>query len=160
MKDAHSQKQDKKPRQPTRKNTHGEILHRAEILNFQLNFFKKLKYNVIWSISHAKHTVVELATANKEEWHFLPRKWKNPTYRKQMFFVRQYGHEMSCFRNFMLFSFLPWYSYPKGTGDFLLLNLVTRKRFWLQSEKLHNQIRPRNLLSVAPIYGYGRFIDS
>jgi len=76
----------------------------------------------------SKHTVVELATGNKhkEEWTFLPRNWRNPVYRKQIFFNK----------NFALFGFLSWYTYPKGTGDILLLNMASRKKFWMKRRKI------------------------
>ena len=77
---------------------------------------------------------MELATGNKhkEEWTFLPRNWRNPVYRKQIFFNK----------NFALFGFLPWYTYPRGTGDILLLNMASRKKFWMERRKIENQIRP------------------
>ena len=104
---------------------------------------------IIRFIYQVQHTIVELATPNREQWHFLPSCWRNPIHRKQIFFVDRnfglYTHELGCLKNFALFGFLPWYTYPKNTGDLLVLNLNSRKKFWLQKEKLHNEIRSRNL---------------
>ena len=89
---------------------------------------------------------MELATGKKtyEEWRFLPRNWRNPIHRKQIFFVQKWGHELSCGRNIVLFGFLPWYKYPKGTGDILILNMASRKKFWMQKAKLENEIMSKD----------------
>ena len=148
----------------TKNKMHGEIHHRTEILNTSTEktrrFYSILKCelhcvirHMIWFIYLAQHTIVELATANKEQWNFLPRNWRNPVNRKQIFFVDRngpYTHELGCVQNFALFGFYSWYPYPKNTGDILLVNLVTHKKFWLQMEKVHNDLRSGNLRTSRP----------
>ena len=94
----------------------------------------------MFTLSHIKHTVVELSTGNKykEEWTFLPSNWRNPIRPKQLFFDK----------NFLYVSFNPWFPYPRGTGQFLFLNLASRKHFWIQEEELGNKI----LAKASTIY--------
>ena len=90
--------------------------------------------------------MVELATGKnaREEWFLLPRRWKNPINRKQVIFVSRFGNELGCFQNFALFGFYPWYRFPKGTGDFMVINFHSRVRYWIQKDKLQEEIRLGN----------------
>jgi len=76
-----------------------------------------------------------------EEWTFLPTNWKNIVDRKQI-----------CFsKNFVIFGFYHWYPrpYPQGTGDILILNMASRKRFWMQSETIQDQVKAKMTSTTA-----------
>ena len=70
-----------------------------------------------------------------EEWMFLPANWIMPVKRKQIYFSK----------NFVLIGFHPLYGHDflQGTGDILILNLVSRKNFWMQTEIIKDKVRAK-----------------
>ena len=70
-----------------------------------------------------------------EEWTFLPTNWKNLVDRKQLWISK----------NFVIFGFFHGYPrpYPQGTGDILILNMASRKRFWMQTEKIQDEVKAK-----------------
>ena len=72
-----------------------------------------------------------------EEWMFLPSNLRNAVKRKQIYFSK----------NFVLIGFHPLYyaynghDFLQGTGDILILNLVSRKNFWMQTEIIKHKVR-------------------
>ena len=70
-----------------------------------------------------------------EEWMFLPANWIMPVKRKQIYFSK----------NFVLIGFHPLYGHDflQGTGDILVLNLVSRKNFWMQTEIIKDKVRAK-----------------
>ena len=80
--------------------------------------------------SHSKISILELATGNNnlEEWTFLPR---NSTRRfKDKHFVFE--------ENFVVIDFD-----DDNTPDVLLLNLATRKKFWMNRSLIETQIKAK-----------------
>ena len=66
---------------------------------------------------------------------FLPANWIMPVKRKQIYFSK----------NFVLIGFHPLYGHDflQGTGDILILNLVSRKNFWMQTEIIKDKVRAK-----------------
>ena len=84
-------------------------------------------------LSHVKLKVLERSTGNKnvEEWNFLPKDWN---YRLDF-----RGLRPTLFnKNFVLLKFHTWLS--PDAGDILVLNLITRKSFWMWSTTLVTQM--------------------
>ena len=90
--------------------------------------------------------VCELYTGRKnaEEWSFLPENWWHPLC----------GHKSSTKiifnQNFVILNFLRrsrgierYRPELVGTGDFLVLNLATRKQFWAWKNSIDNEIKTR-----------------
>jgi len=90
--------------------------------------------------------VCELYTGRKnaEEWSFLPENWWHPLC----------GHKSSTKiifnQNFVILNFLRrsrgierYRPELVGTGDFLVLNLASRKQFWAWKNSIDNEIKTR-----------------
>ena len=78
--------------------------------------------------------MVELATGDDdvEKWSVLPNDWKLWLNMEQVFVQK----------NFALIRFHPQgpAETPVDTGDILILNLVSRKQFWMREQALVNKI--------------------
>ena len=77
--------------------------------------------------SYEKVKIVELATGNEnpQEWTFLPGNWT-----MMLFHAR--------FEQFAIFKFFP--DQGSTADDILILNLASRKQFWMREETLVDQI--------------------
>ena len=95
----------------------------------------KIKYGPL----EMQLTVVELSTGKKntEEWLFLPNDWRFPLTSAIIFE-----------RNFAVLSFNTRYDSNTDTNNLLILNLVTRKQFWMRKETIFNQAKEK-----ADLYG-------
>ena len=82
-----------------------------------------------------KLTICELATGNKftEEWTFLPKTWQYPVNEQRTFFSK----------NFVILDFCKHHQYVDfdDPGRLLILNMVTRKQFWIEKQTIENQIK-------------------
>ena len=88
--------------------------------------------------SQTKLNVCELATGNKftEEWSVLPKNWQSPVDTTRTIFAN----------NFVLFEFETIWTDSDSVdepGDLLILNLASRKPFWMQKRLLENEIQSR-----------------
>ena len=103
---------------------------------------------VCQSISQLKRKVVELSTGDKkvEEWKFLPRDWKHCYVKKPIicktFLFMEFFHRIENLR--------------MNTGDILILNLVTRKKFWMWKEILTTQIKEKAAGRIDFVERFGR----
>ena len=81
--------------------------------------------------SHSKISILELATGNNnlEEWTFLPRNS-----------IRRFNdkHDFVFEENFVVIDFD-----DDNTPDVLLLNLATRKKFWMNRSLIETQIKAK-----------------
>ena len=89
--------------------------------------------------SEMQLTVLERSTGKKnaEEWLFLPNDWRFPLTSAIIFE-----------RNFAVLSFNTRYDSNTDTNNLLILNLVTRKQFWMRKETIFNQAKEK-----ADLYG-------
>ena len=90
---------------------------------------------MIGAQSLTKLKVIERSTGNKkaEEWSFLPKDWKyrlNGSVHWSVHIYQNYG--------FLRFNTL-FYS----TDDLLILNLVTRNKFWMRKAMILREIREK-----------------
>ena len=91
--------------------------------------------------SQNKLKICELATGNKnqEEWSFLPNGWKCPLEAARTIFDK----------NFLFVEFEhPWgnfFMHPdlSENGDLLILNLASRKPFWMKKHFLEDEIKAK-----------------
>ena len=91
--------------------------------------FRKLSKN----ISQVKLKVLELSTGNQnvEEWTFLPKDWQYPLNTPCIIFAR----------NFVLLKFFTWGN--RNTDDLMVLNLITRKSFWMGTRIIETQAKEK-----------------
>ena len=85
-------------------------------------------------ISHLKIKVLEMSTGrNKvEEWNFLPTNWDHAL------------HDALCDKNFFILDFGTSGKFEfTDTDDILILNMVTRKKFWMRSGTLRTQVEEK-----------------
>ena len=90
-------------------------------------------------ISHLKVTICELATGHKftEEWTFLPDTTPNERdWNDLVDFETGISHE-----NYLLLDFE--FDATEESGDLLMLNLVSRKQFWMTKQNIRNQIKEK-----------------
>ena len=82
-----------------------------------------------------KLTICELSTGNKftEDWTFLPKTWQYPVNEQRTFFSK----------NFVILDFCKHHQYVDfdDPGRLLILNMVTRKQFWIEKQTIENQIK-------------------
>ena len=93
---------------------------------------------MIRSVSHAKLKVLERSTGNKkvEKWTFLPKNWQ--------YHMKTSGNRPIIFEeNFVILEFHTWGNLSTDIGDILILNLVTRTKFWMRSTTLITQIKEK-----------------
>ena len=78
---------------------------------------------------------MERSTGNKkvEEWNFLPKDWKYP--------LNFWGKPPIFKENFVILKFHTWLS--PDHGDTLILNLITRRPFWMWSRTLVTQMKEK-----------------
>ena len=67
-----------------------------------------------------------------EEWTFLPANWDNELLNRPIFD-----------KNFVLLEFDPLDNFSTETGDILIMNLVTRTKFWIRSGTLRTQVKEK-----------------
>ena len=85
-----------------------------------------------------KLKVLELSTGRRkvEQWTFLPVNWDHELARRPIFD-----------KNFVFLDFDPWPmtwgSSSTDTSDILILNLVTRTKFWMRRETLTAQLKEK-----------------
>ena len=88
-----------------------------------------------------KLSICELATGkeNFEEWNFLPKKWNH-----------HLGEKMIVLEdNFLALIFDDRMSRPYGNsdtfgrGDLLILNLASRKKFWMKRKQIENEMKAK-----------------
>ena len=134
------------------------MTHRLWPINYRLWFKQSEIYQisgkpifVCQSISQLKRKVVELSTGDKkvEEWKFLPRDWKHCYVKKPIicktFLFMEFFHRIENLR--------------MNTGDILILNLVTRKKFWMWKEILTTQIKEKAAGRIDLVERFGRRED-
>jgi hypothetical protein len=100
----------------------------------------RLKINESGKRDGSKDLQVCTSRKNAEEWFFLPETWFHPLC----------GHQLTkkiiFNQNFVIINFLRQSNnYPElvGTGDFLVLNLASRKQFWAWKNSIDNEIKTR-----------------
>ena len=87
-------------------------------------------------ISQSKIKVYELATGYKftEEWTMsLPTNWQSPVDTSRIIFNK----------NFVMLEFDTWMNGSAEDDDLLILNLASRKQFWLKKKPLEMEIKAR-----------------
>ena len=90
---------------------------------------------MIGAQSPTKLKVLERSTGNKkvEEWSFLPKDWKY--------------HLTGCVHGsvhiYQNYGFLRFNTLADSTDDLLILNLVTRNKFWMQRTAIVREIREK-----------------
>ena len=90
---------------------------------------------VCLSISHWKLKVLECSTGKDkvEEWTCLPANWDHVLVRRPFFD-----------ENFAFLDFETWGNFEfTDTGDILVLNLVTRTKFWMRFGTLTTQVKEK-----------------
>ena len=89
------------------------------------------------SISQVKVKICELATGNKitEEWTFLPDNFP---------FTGDWRHLKTAIagKNFLFLDF-PFRASGDEPGNLLVLNLVSRKQFWMKIDMIENKIKAK-----------------
>ena len=82
---------------------------------------------MITIISQMKLKIIERSTGNRkvEEWSFLPKDWKYQ------------WRQVSIFQNLAGFTFN---TLGNSIDDFLILNLVTRKQFWMRRSIIASEL--------------------
>ena len=91
---------------------------------------------MISSVSLVKLKVLERSTGNKkvEEWKFLPKDWQ--------YHMNTWGNRSIIFeKNFVILKFHTFGNWSTDTRDILILNLITRKIFWMRSTILIPQMK-------------------
>ena len=82
-----------------------------------------------------KLKICVLATGNKftEKWTFLPKSWQHPA-NKELFRFSE---------NFVILDFCKHEKYVDfdDPGKLLILNLITRKQFWIEKRTIENKIK-------------------
>ena len=87
-------------------------------------------------ISQIKIKVCELSTGYKftEEWTVtLPTNWQSPVDTSRIIFNK----------NFVMFEFDTWMNGSAEDDDLLILNLSSRKQFWLKKKPLEMELKAR-----------------
>ena len=90
-------------------------------------------------VSHLKLKVLERSTGNKkvEEWKFLPKDW-------QYHIGNTLGGRPIIFeKNFVILKFHTWGNLSTDIGDILILNLVTRTKFWMRCGALMTKVKEK-----------------
>ena len=98
-------------------------------------------------ISHLKLKVLEMSTGrNKvEEWNFLPTNWDHAL------------HDALCDKNFFILDFGTSGKFEfTDTDDILILNMVTRKKFWMRSGTLRTQVEEKAAGRIDLVERFGR----
>ena len=88
-----------------------------------------------------KLSILELATGKKnfEEWNFLPKNWNHHLGEKMI--VLEDNFLALIFDDRM---FRPYgNSDTFGRGDLLILNLASRKKFWMKRKQIENQMKAK-----------------
>ena len=96
--------------------------------------------------------VCELYTGRKnaEEWSFLPETWCHELC------AHQYSKKIIFNQNFVLLNFRHSKEIQRRShGDFLVLNLATRKQFWAWKNSIDNAMKTK----VTDFYHLGRRFD-
>ena len=95
-----------------------------------------------------KLSIYELATGKKnfEEWDFLPKNWDH--YLSERMIVLEDNFIALIFDDHMVRPrFGPygtsWNLEGHGRGDLLILNLATRKNFWMKRSQIENQMKAK-----------------
>ena len=95
-----------------------------------------------------KLSICELATGNKnpEEWTFLPKNWNHSLVEKAI--VVEYDTNSNFFA--LIFDDRMFRPYGEsssleghGRGDLLILNLASRKKFWMKRSQIENQMKAK-----------------
>ena len=112
------------------------------------------------NISQVKLKVLERSTGNKkvEEWTFLPKDWN--------YDLKIWDPDTVIFeKNFALLKF--FIGYTSSGDDILLLNLVTRKLFWMRTTTVKTQMKEKAAgqvdfggLWVTRAQAYQMFVES
>ena len=91
-----------------------------------------------------KLSILELATGKKnfEEWNFLPKNWNHHLGEKMIvlednFIALIFGDHM--FRPYGT----SWNLEGHDRGDLLILNLATRKKFWMKRSQIENKMKEK-----------------
>ena len=86
------------------------------------------------NISHLKFKVQELSTGKTkvEEWTFLPANWDHDLFGTAI-----------LDKNFVFLDFHTWGNLSTDTDDILIMNLVTRTKFWMRSGTLMAQVKEK-----------------
>ena len=86
------------------------------------------------NISHLKFKVQELSTGKTkvEEWTFLPANWDHDLFGTPI-----------LDKNFVFLDFHTWGNLSTDTDDILIMNLVTRTKFWMRSGTLMAQVKEK-----------------
>ena len=89
---------------------------------------------MISSVSLVKLKVLERSTGNKkvEEWIFLPKDWN---------YALNTNRRLIFAKNFVILKFHTFGNWSTDTRDILILNLITRKIFWMRSTILIPQMK-------------------
>ena len=90
--------------------------------------------------SPTKLKVLERSTGNKkvEEWFFLPKDWK----------YRLNGCVHGSVHIYQNYGFLRFNTSVDSTDDLLILNLVTRNKFWMRQSMIVREIREKAGLDI------------
>ena len=103
------------------------------------------------NISQVKLKVLERSTGNKkvEEWTFLPKNWN--------YSLEDRGPRPVLFeKNFAILKFHIWGDLGTDTGDIMILNLVTRRSFWIRHATLVTQMKEKAAGRIA----FGGLLES
>ena len=97
------------------------------------------------NISHLKFKVQELSTGKTkvEEWTFLPANWDHDLFGTAI-----------LDKNFVFLDFHTWGNLSTDTDDILIMNLVTRTKFWMRSGTLMAQVKEK----AADRLNFGYFL--
>ena len=96
------------------------------------------------NISQVKLKVLERSTGHKkvEEWTFLPKDWIYDLIGNYLVGTMIWGQRPIIFeKNFALLIFDTWPNLSRD--DIMILNLVTRKSFWMRSWTVKTQIKEK-----------------
>ena len=91
-----------------------------------------------------KLSICELATGKKnfEEWDFLPRNWNHNLVEKMI--VLEDNYIALIFGDHMFRPYgTSWNLEGHGRGDLLILNLASRKKFWMKRSQIENQLKAK-----------------
>ena len=91
-----------------------------------------------------KLSICELATGKKnfEEWNFLPKNWNHHLGEKMI--VLEDNFIALIFDDHMFRPYgTSWNLEGHGRGDLLILNLASRKKFWMKRSQIENQMKTK-----------------
>ena len=91
-----------------------------------------------------KLSIYELATGKKnfEEWDFLPKNWDH--YLSERMIVLEDNFIALIFDDHMFRPYgTSWNLEGHGRGDLLILNLATRKKFWMKRSQIENKMKEK-----------------